>query len=239
MSAERATGEAAPAADRTGRPAVPRWQRSKVAAAARFVLQRGALRPLVRSLVRLETVGDVPARGPYVVVANHSSHLDTALLVTHLPRRLVRRLAVGAAADYFFASRRRSLVTGLVFSTFPVDRGKERPKRGLSGRLLDAGFSLLVFPEGTRSRDGLMGDFRPGAAALCVAKGVPCLPVGITGAYDAMPRGRSWPRPGRPPVRVVFGAPLTPRPGEPVAVFADRMHAAVAALHQQGVRNAG
>ncbi|TMR96575.1 lysophospholipid acyltransferase family protein [Nonomuraea basaltis] len=226
-------------ADEPCRPALPVWLESRAAGLLRVVLQRALLKPLVRSLTRLEIIGRAPAAGPLVVVANHSSHLDAPVLVTHLPLPLTRRLAVGAAADYFFDSRLRAVLTGLVFNAFPIDRGRDRPMRGASGWLLDSGFSLLIFPEGTRSRDGLMSAFRPGAAALCVAKLLPCLPVGITGAYDAMPRGQSWPRPRRPPVRVAFGEPLVPRPGEPVASFAARMQAAVAALHDQGVRDAG
>jgi 1-acyl-sn-glycerol-3-phosphate acyltransferase len=226
-------------ADGPRRPALLGWLESRAAGLLRVVLQRALLKPLVRSLTRLEVIGQAPATGPLVVVANHSSHLDAPVLVTHLPLSLTRRLAVGAAADYFFDSRLRAVLMGLVFNAFPIGRGRDRPMRGTSGWLLDDGFSLLIFPEGTRSRDGLMSAFLPGAAALCVAKLLPCLPVGITGAYDAMPRGRSWPRPGRPPVRVAFGEPLVPRPGESVASFAARTQAAVAALHDQGVRDAG
>ncbi|MFI5735873.1 lysophospholipid acyltransferase family protein [Kribbella sp. NPDC051587] len=233
MSAEPAP-EAVPAANRQ-----PAWLESRIGVWLRIVIQRGLLKPLVRSLIRVQVVGRPEVTGPVVVVANHSSHLDAPLMVTFLPLALTRRLAVGAAADYFFDSKKRAIITGLVFNAFPIDRGKNRPMRGTSGRLLDDGFSLLVFPEGTRSRDGLMGSFQPGAAALCVSKGVPCLPIGITGAYDAMPRGRNWPRPGRLPVRFAIGAPLTPRPGESVAAFAARMQAAVTALHDQGVRDAG
>ncbi len=217
----------------------PAWLESRLAGLLRIVIQRGVLKPLVRYLIRVEVVGRPAATGPMVVVANHSSHLDAPLMVTFLPLAVTRRLAVGAAADYFFDSKKRAILTGLVFNAFPIDRGKNKPMRGTSGRLLDDGFSLLVFPEGTRSRDGLMGDFQLGAAALCVSKGVPCLPIGITGAYDAMPRGRNWPVPGRLPVRFAIGDPLTPGPGESVPEFAARMQAAVTALHDQGVRDAG
>lgn len=237
MTADPAAGNTAHPRETAARAAVPAWLESRTARIVRLVLQRGVLKPLVRRLTRVEVTGQAPVAGPVVVVANHSSHLDAPLLVSFLPLKLTRQLAVGAAADYFFDSRGRAILTGLFFNAFPIDRGRDRPMRGTSGRLLDDGFSLLVFPEGTRSRDGLMGEFRSGAATLCVTKGVPCLPVGLTGAYDAMPRGRNWPRPGRPTVRVAIGAPLTPRPGEPAGAFNERVQAAVAALHQQGVRD--
>src|SRR5689334_7779400 len=115
----------------------PAWLESRLAGLLRIVVQRAVLKPLVRSPVRVEVVGRPAVNGPVVVVANHSSHLDAPLMVTFLPLALTRRLAVGAAADYFFDSKLRAILTGLVFNAFPIDRGKNRPIRGTSGRLLD------------------------------------------------------------------------------------------------------
>ena len=89
--------------------------------------------------------------------------------------------------------------------------------------LLDDGVPLLLFPEGTRSRTGEMGSFKPGAAALCISRDVPCVPIGIVGASDAMPRGKNWPDRGRPPVYLAFGEPMRPDDGEKAAVFSDRI----------------
>ncbi len=141
-----------------------------------------------------------------------------------LPRRLSRYVAAGAAADYFFDVWWRKGLTSLFFNAFPVDRTGLRGRKGLATSLLDDGVPLLLFPEGTRSRTGEMGNFKPGAAALCISRDVPCLPVAIVGAAEAMPYGKNWPDRGRPPIWVTFGEPMRAEDGEKVAQFsgADR-----------------
>jgi 1-acyl-sn-glycerol-3-phosphate acyltransferase len=68
-----------------------------------------------------------------------------------------------------------------------------------------------------------MGTFKPGAAALCISRDVPCLPVAIVGAAEAMPYGAKWPVRGRPPVYVTFGEPMRAEDGESVAEFSARI----------------
>ncbi|TXK18617.1 1-acyl-sn-glycerol-3-phosphate acyltransferase [Homoserinibacter sp. GY 40078] len=207
---------------------------SKTQAAARFVAQRGILKPVAWSTVKVTVVGarelrDVPKA--FVVVANHSSHLDAPLILGALPRRLARYLAAGAAADYFFDVWWRRGLTALFFNAFPVDRSGSNPRSISARSLLDRGVPLLVFPEGTRSRTGRMGRFKPGAAALAIASAVPCLPVALVGAGIAHPRGSSWPKPGRLPVGVVFGAPMMATAGETAAEFTERLRAEIVRLH--------
>src|SRR5690606_5885739 len=168
------------------------WARTKAGIVARSALQLGVLKPVAWSQTRpvvegLEFLENV--RGPVVFVANHSSHLDTPLIVCSLPRRFADRLAVGAAADYFFDARWRAVTSALFFNTFPVERHGQRRLRSLAVDLLDEGWNLLLFPEGTRSEDGWMGAFKTGTAQLCVSRGVPVVPVALRGAYAAMPRG--------------------------------------------------
>jgi 1-acyl-sn-glycerol-3-phosphate acyltransferase len=126
--------------------------------------------------------------------------------------------------------RWRKGLTALFFNAFPVDRTGLRGKRGLATTLLDNGVPLLLFPEGTRSRTGEIGDFKPGAAALCKSRDVPCLPVAIVGANEAMPYGKSWPERGRPPVFVTFGAPLRAADDESAMDFSDRIAKEVRSL---------
>ncbi|WP_205857834.1 lysophospholipid acyltransferase family protein, partial [Phytoactinopolyspora endophytica] len=188
------------------------------------------LKPLVWSLTRVEVrvQGDLRGlRGSFVVVSNHASHLDTPLVLGALPRRLSRYLAAGAAADYFFEVRWRKWLTSLVFNTFPVDRTGARAHSGVSKRLLSRGVPLLIFPEGGRSPSGRIGGFKPGAAALAIACGVPCVPVAIVGAHEAMPRGQWWPVRGRPSVVVSIGAPVWALPGESAGAFTERLAAEV------------
>ncbi|CAA9383247.1 MAG: Acyl-CoA:1-acyl-sn-glycerol-3-phosphate acyltransferase [uncultured Propionibacteriaceae bacterium] len=199
---------------------------SPVHASARFVAQRLLLKPFVWSITNTTVLGREKLKdlsGPFVVVSNHSSHLDAPLIIGSLPRRLSRYVAAGAAADYFFDVWWRRGLTALFFNAFPVDRTGLRGKRGMATGLLDAGVPLLLFPEGTRSRTGEMGQFKPGAAALCISRDVPCLPVAIVGAAEAMPLGRALPQRGRPPIFVTFGAPMTAEDGETALQFSDRI----------------
>ena len=208
------------------------WARSRPARAAREFILRAGLTPIVRNQTTLRVEGlDVfdSLEGPVIFVANHSSHLDTALLLTTLPVEWQRKVAVGAAADYFFDAWWRAVGSALAFSTFPIERGGV----GLSDtptRLLDEGWSLVMFPEGTRSPDGWTRRFRLGAAYLAHAAGVPVVPVGLVGSFAAMPRGRGWPKPGRPEVHVRYGRPLTVQTDEDARSFGTRIAAATATL---------
>jgi 1-acyl-sn-glycerol-3-phosphate acyltransferase len=209
------------------------WARTGAARVARRAVQRGVLTPLTWSQTRPEVHGRDhldELRGPVVLVANHASHLDTPLILGSLPASLGRRVAVGAAADYFFDARWRAGVTALVFNAFPVQRFRSGQQRSLAPDLLARGWSLLLFPEGTRSEDGWMGRLRLGAAQLCVTQRVPAVPVALRGTYAAMPRGRNWPVPGRPRVVVSYGPPLAPVEGEGARAFNVRLAEAVARL---------
>lgn len=213
--------------------------RSRAHRAARFVAQQLMLKPALWGLTDVTVHGKERLRHleePYIVVSNHSSHLDTPLIIGALPRRLSRQLATGAAADYFFEHFWRSTSTGLFFNTFPVERGKGfrgrgSKTRGLAGHLLNDGIPLLIFPEGTRSRTGAMGEFKPGPAALCISRNVPCLPIAIVGATLAMPTGHKLPVRGRPPVHVSFGEPMWAEPGESAHAFSDRIASAIRTMH--------
>lgn len=208
------------------------WARSRPARAARELILRGGLGPIVRreTTLRIEGLDVFDALdGPVVFVANHSSHIDTALLLTTLPVEWQRRVAVGAAADYFFDAWWRAVGSALAFSTFPIERGgvglSETPTR-----LLDEGWSLVIYPEGTRSPDGWTRRFRLGAAYLAHAARVPVVPIAIVGSYAAMPRGRGWPKPGRPEIHVRYGRPLTVADGEEPRAFGSRIAGAVSTL---------
>jgi 1-acyl-sn-glycerol-3-phosphate acyltransferase len=200
----------------------------------RFVAQRLMLKPLVWSLTRVQVHGKKDLRGlpnSFIVVANHSSHLDAPLIIGGLPYRNARYLAAGAAADYFFDVKWRKWLTALFFNAFPVDRAGKRKSGGVSKSLLERGVPLLIFPEGGRSATGILGRFKPGAAALAISCDVPCLPVALVGANVAMPRGQSWPSAGRDRVAIVFGAPMRPLDGETAEDFSSRLAAEVVRLH--------
>lgn len=207
--------------------------RGPVASGARDVIQSGLLSPLLhfeldRRIRGLEYLDFVEP--PVVFVANHSSHLDAPLLLTSLPRSWRRRSVVAAASDYFFDVGWRAFATALIFNAFPIERKGRLRGTKLAGGLLDDGWSLILFPEGTRTKDGWMGEFRPGAALIAVMKDVPIVPVALSGTFAAMPRGKSWPVRGRPTVKVRFGKAMRPAEGEETRDFNDRIRRQVAVL---------
>jgi 1-acyl-sn-glycerol-3-phosphate acyltransferase len=207
---------------------------SKFQAAARFVAQRAILRPVVwHTLVTVTVRGQDNVKdltGGYVVVANHSSHLDTPLIMGGLPRKMVRYLAAGAAADYFFDIWWRRGLTALFFNAFPVQRTAGGIRSVSAKSLLQRGIPLLVFPEGTRAKGGDFGQFKPGAAALASSCEVPIVPVALVGVYLAHPRGTNWPKRGRLPVGVIIGEPMRALPGENPVDFTARIKAEITRL---------
>jgi 1-acyl-sn-glycerol-3-phosphate acyltransferase len=162
--------------------------------------------------------------GPVVFVANHNSHMDTPVILRALPARWRRHTAVAAAADYFYDKRHKALSASLVFGTVPLDRnsgaGVGPGQTRHLDRLINDGGSLLIFAEGTRSRDGRVGRLRAGAAALAAEHQLPIVPIYLSGTREAMPRGHHWMvfkagRPGpRHPLEIRFGAPIVPRASE-------------------------
>lgn len=211
------------------------WSRSAPARAVRELLICGLFGPLVGAYARREIIGlehVAQLSGAALFVANHNSHVDTPVLLRALPRRRRRRTAVAAAADYFYSTRRLAAAVSLTFATVPVARQTDtvRGSLALLERLIADGWSMVLFAEGTRSRDGRLGPLRPGAAVLSARQGVPIVPVCIAGTGALMPPGRSWMV--RPPgagairrhtVSIRFGAPLSCRPGDDQAVVMERV----------------
>jgi 1-acyl-sn-glycerol-3-phosphate acyltransferase/membrane protein YqaA with SNARE-associated domain len=182
------------------------WGRGRLAHWLRTFVQAAVLLPLVRWLGRPLRIdgADALGAGPYVFVANHASHADTAAILAALPPRLRRRTAPAAAADYFFSSRVRGALVTLVTGAFPFPR-KGRTGLARAESLLQRGWSVVLFPEGTRSCDGRVHGFRPGVAALA-ERGWTVVPIGIAGTSAALPKGGRLPR--RSPLALSFGEPL-------------------------------
>lgn len=145
---------------------------------------------------------------PFVVVANHSSHLDALAIATALPIALRRRAYAMAAGDTFFTSLPAAAFAAYAINALPVWRHHttEDDIALWRERLLGDRAVLILFPEGTRTRTGAMGRFRPGVGALVAGRPVPVVPCYLDGAFAAWPPIRRMPRPGR--LRLTVGVPL-------------------------------
>jgi 1-acyl-sn-glycerol-3-phosphate acyltransferase len=200
-----------------------KWARSWLAGVARESFMHFVLNPVMGYYARRRATGReklAALKGPVILVANHASHLDTPVILSALPRNLRKRTAVAAAADYFYRNRVVASVVSLIFNTVPIERkgGGGMAKNGSDlDKLLDQGWNLLLYPEGTRSRAGAPSRVRRGAAVLASAHNLAIVPIRVTGTAAAMPPGRMWPKrlhgkllSSRHRIEVSFGEPIQP-----------------------------
>ena len=225
--------------DQDAPPLPTAWARAPFAVAVRDVAQSAVLRPTIKAEVALESHGAdqlAGVRGPAILVANHSSHLDVGAVLATLPTPWRSRTAVALTSDAFFHTWWKAGAAALAYNTFqlpesePSADGATRFDVGPLATVLSSGWSVLVFPEGGRTRDGIIQPFHPDVAKIAATLGVPIVPVGIRGAFTALPQGTRWPRKGRPRVAVRYGPALVAQPAESAEVLTARMHQAVADL---------
>jgi len=138
-------------------------------------------------------------------------------------------VAVAAAADYFFARPPLGSAVALLLNAFPFSRTSAvRPTLEHCARLLDQQWSILLYPEGTRSLTGAIGQFKAGVGLLAVELEVPVVPVHLQGLQQILPKGRIIPRRG--PVTVNLGPPVTFPTGTPYDTVAQCLEEAVRSL---------
>lgn len=208
------------------------WSRRYPVRLARAVLIDTITRPLARviasPLLRGEE-GLADLTSPVIFAANHTSHIDTPLLLSCLPLRFRHRTVVAAAADYFFDRRWKADFFAFSLNAIPIERHKvNRRSAELAAGLLDEGWSLIIFPEGGRSPDGWAQEFRGGAAYLSAKTGRPVVPVHIEGTGHILPKGGHGIQ--RTKTTVTFGTPLWPDEGNDARRMGARIEAAVATL---------
>ncbi|WP_426956317.1 lysophospholipid acyltransferase family protein [Muricoccus radiodurans] len=172
---------------------------------------RRMLRLYLRAAHGLRVTGreNLPAAPPYLLIANHASHLDAMTLSAVLRGEAARRGFALAAGDYFFGSAASSAFAAYAVGALPVWRRRTSRKDlgTLRERLSEDRLVFILFPEGTRSRDGTMSAFQPGLGALVAGTDIPVVPCHLEGAHAAWPPDRRWPRPA--PLHLRIGAPLT------------------------------
>lgn len=148
----------------------------------------------------------IPQNRNFLVVANHASHLDMGLVKMALGDQGSRLVAL-AARDYFFDTSWKRAYFENFTSLIPMDRqGSLRESLRLAGESLTQGFNLLIFPEGTRSPNGELQEFKPTTGYLALSYGVDILPLYLKGTYDALPKGSWWPKFEKLEVRI--GPPI-------------------------------
>ncbi|HSK53491.1 MAG TPA: lysophospholipid acyltransferase family protein [Clostridia bacterium] len=207
------------------------WQFSAPAGFAREVVHRVA-GPVLGRLVGgprvegREVLDRLPR--PALICPNHGSHLDIPVLRRALGARGRHHLAVAAADDYWFRRRAYRFVVSW-FAAVPFRRvGNGAESIRTVEALLRESWRVVIFPEGTRTRTGSLGRFKPGAGLIAVRTGCPVVPVRIDGLWDVLPPGHRRPRRGH--ARVRFGEALVALPGESPREFSARLEATVAAL---------
>jgi 1-acyl-sn-glycerol-3-phosphate acyltransferase len=208
------------------------WARSPLARIGRAVVQdvvatpaiRALASPTVRGLDRIDHLDE-----PVIFAANHTSHLDTPLLVSVIPERWRTELFVAGAADYFFDTRLKAATFAFLLNAVPIERQRRsRVSLQRMSELLDDGWSMLIFPEGGRSPDGWGRPHNPGAAWMAQRSGRPIVPVHVEGTRRILAKGSNRVRPGR--THVTFGRPLRPSPSDNPRRLAAEVESAIAAL---------
>jgi 1-acyl-sn-glycerol-3-phosphate acyltransferase len=179
----------------------------------------------------------LPAHGPFVLAANHCSHLDALALGAALPPRHRERAFPIAAGDVFFQTNVTSTFSAIMLNALPMWRKNCGPHAlaDLRRKLQEEKAIFIIFPEGGRSRDGSMKRFKHGLGMLVAETKVPVVPCGLIGAFGAMPPDRKIPRPGA--IKLAIGDALefasTPNDRTGWSQIAARVESCVRALVAQ------
>ncbi len=220
---EAQTPRAAPVEERSSPlSGIVRFARHLPVRLLRFAFLEAVVLPLFRHYIPLQVDGSLESlEGPIVFAPNHESHLDTLAVLAALPKRFRHRLAPAMSQESFVPyfegtgrlRERASLALQfwlgvLTLNVFPLPQATRGVRKALqfAGALADSGYSILIYPEGARTPDGAMKEFRGGVGVMAVRLGIPVVPVHIQGLFEVLPVHATWPTPG--PVRVRFGAPM-------------------------------
>jgi long-chain acyl-CoA synthetase len=200
------------------------WPLTRWAVVMRRFVQSGLIFPLLRAFALMRVMGREKFRGikhPFLLIANHSSHLDAVILMRALPWYVRRRLAVAAAADVFeqWDAQNaplkekiwRKITTSIAIlglNIFPFQRYAGIKKSlEYTGHLMDKGWSVMIYPEGRLTQDGKIQEFKRGIGLLVHEMNVPVVPAKIMGADEIMDYRHYFPE-KRGEITVRFGNPL-------------------------------
>ena len=216
-----------------------RWQITLPARAARGVLQWHYYGGMVRKYCKplevrgKENVADLS--GPVIFIGNHTSHMDSMVMLSAMPRHYRTRVFFGGAADRWFLKGRKGIKKqgwwNSILGSFPVHRSGGSATLDYPKWLIDKGYSIAIFPEGTRSGSGKLGKFRHGVSILALAKDVPVVPMYFSGLAAIRPKGSQEMRPA--PAIAMVGRPVRFEPGTTVSDATHILKRAVEALRDE------
>ena len=149
---------------------------------------------------------NIPAKGPFIIAPNHQSFLDGPLVTTGLPMEVVKNCYFYATEEHFNTAAKRSVARQCNVILMQMSNLKNSIQH--MAQVLRAGKNLMIFPEGRRTNTGEMGDFKKTFAILAKELQIPIIPVRITGAFDALPRHKTLPRPSK--ITVEYLTPVIP-----------------------------
>ena len=193
---------------RTLQVAFPRWGMSPWCRFLRGLLQRLIIFPAMAVAYKTTVTGaeNVDVRGPVLVAANHTLHLDNGIILRSMPASLRRRMAI-AASDHMWSNPIRSLAIPLLGNGFPFSKeGNVRRSLQNIGRIVDGGWSVLIYPEGELTGTGPLRPFLGGTGLICVGGRLPVVPLRVKVRRTGFPA--YFPLLRRGDVEVCFGRPL-------------------------------
>jgi long-chain acyl-CoA synthetase len=224
----------------------PSWNRSLPVRTIRRASLPTWILPLGRIFARMTVTGLEHLEkidGPVIFAANHQSHFDGPVILDSLPPRWRYRVAPAMMKEFFnahffperygrkawFTNSLNYYLSAFFFNAFPLTQGGAGTRQTLRyiGELVASGYSILIFPEGSRTETGAIAPFRPGVGMIAARLGVPVVPVRLEGLDRVLPRDARFP--SRAPARIAFGAPML-LSGNDYAALAAQVEAAVRAL---------
>jgi 1-acyl-sn-glycerol-3-phosphate acyltransferase len=200
-----------------------RWQTTLPARTVRSVMQWRYYGSMVRTYCKpleirgMENVSDLNGR-PVIFIGNHTSHMDSMVMLYSIPKEYRTRVFFGGAADRWFLKGRKGIKKqgwwNSLLGTFPVRRSGGSATLDYPKWLIDKGFSIAIFPEGTRSGSGKLGKFHHGVSILALSKDIPVVPMYFAGLAAIRPKGSQELVPA--PAVAMLGRPIRFEPGTSV-----------------------
>jgi 1-acyl-sn-glycerol-3-phosphate acyltransferase/acyl carrier protein len=228
----------------------PQWSTRFPLRFLRRLFQASIMLPLFRHYMDLtvsgiELVHSVPP--PFLLAANHASHLDVVAILAALPPSIRVRVAPAVRQEYFQAhffplgvsfftrinSSFKYYLTCLLFNAFPLPQRSSGVRRTLryTGLIVSRGFCPLIFPEGLRTPDGSLKAFRPGIGLMARSLELPVIPVHLSGLFEIFPVHAQWPKRG--PIHVRVGEPIFPGRMEEASDFTLRLEDEISRLSRK------